>query len=409
MNHTGIPAGHTPFSWGRPPATTRSAPSSDSRDIPASHTRFSWEGVRKEDNGGERPGVGGAGAPHDPGHPRHKLRGAFVFCGLCKRPDLVGPAIRRHLLDRYPEFDVVAHTYSDMSGGCTEPRARGGVKVAAAGAGGGNGDDSASNGADSGVSGSVASPEVVQRMLGPTARVVSTAQAAFDDGEAAWLCERIDSGRARRAPPVVTGMGGYAWLTEDGSLVHDHYRNGWTAVINMLRGANSLRLAFEHLRDVAADASGAAAAAPLPYDVIVFSRLDVLYVDDLNLSPELIARLSPSVGVYGSTPRPRRPLAAVVLTPSWQRHGGVNDRFAVAGPAAAAEYARRLDVYVDLLRRGVRSNSEALLARHLVKRARLNVSPTLSVRLLRVRSDGTSPPEDVRMLSHSEAEALFPS
>lgn len=91
-----------------------------------------------------------------------------------------------------------------------------------------------------------------------------------------------------------------------------------------------------------------------------------------------------------------------VLTPWWGRFGGLNDRFAIMGPAAARAY---FDVYAkipELLAHGCPFHPETLLAARL-EMANLSVSQTLRAEFSTLRTDGTSRPPEISSIDLAHA------
>ncbi len=85
--------------------------------------------------------------------------------------------------------------------------------------------------------------------------------------------------------------------------------------------------------------------------------------------------------------------AADLAVPPWHEWGGLNDRFAVAAPRAAAVYARRGVAPLIAMQARQGLHGESLLA-HAVSAANLRVTP-LSVRAVRVRAHGLAEPRDL--------------
>ncbi len=111
------------------------------------------------------------------------------------------------------------------------------------------------------------------------------------------------------------------------------------------------------------------------FSAFVFLRPDLLYVDPLEI---------------GDFVRQHAAGKSVCL-PSWHSWGGLNDRFAIASPAAAAAYATRLDV-VNSYCQTMPLHPERLLA-HALGEAGVTVTFT-AARARRVRATGHVVEED---------------
>ncbi len=81
------------------------------------------------------------------------------------------------------------------------------------------------------------------------------------------------------------------------------------------------------------------------------------------------------------------PALRTCFTPWWSRWGGVNDRVAVMGPAAAAHYFRTFTVKEELFDSGAPLHPESLLLGSL-ELGRVNIRPTLSAVFTAIRADG---------------------
>lgn len=91
----------------------------------------------------------------------------------------------------------------------------------------------------------------------------------------------------------------------------------------------------------------------------------------------------------------RRPQA---LLPSWARHRGANDRFAILSASAAAPYFTRVSHIDDFFSEGSDLNSEKFLAWVLRKTA---TSHSIYTPMRRIRLGGVSSPEDDALVARS--------
>ena len=98
----------------------------------------------------------------------------------------------------------------------------------------------------------------------------------------------------------------------------DAYEDNWCASRNLLHQLASLQRAW------------AACTQPQHgrFDYFLFVRPDLLYLDSF--------RLAKLASVFAG--------AGNIAVPAWQRHGGLNDRFAFADATAARHYAERLSL-----------------------------------------------------------------
>lgn len=101
--------------------------------------------------------------------------------------------------------------------------------------------------------------------------------------------------------------------------VHGH---DWASARNLLHQLRSLQCAW-HLMKSPGEGG---------FDAVLFARPDLLYLEPIRLAPLL----------------PRLDGAGSILIPPWHCWGqdgpGLNDRFALADPVAAAHYANRLEL-----------------------------------------------------------------
>ncbi|MBF0544785.1 MAG: hypothetical protein HQM08_10145 [Candidatus Riflebacteria bacterium] len=104
---------------------------------------------------------------------------------------------------------------------------------------------------------------------------------------------------------------------------HDsEYQDGYASIRNILREMFSIRTVYSMVpKD--------------KFDYLLFLRLDLFYHTALNLKH--------AIEVCGNTE------GRAILTPSWQRWGGLNDRFAFAPTQCAEVYGHRLDAVPQYL------------------------------------------------------------
>jgi len=127
--------------------------------------------------------------------------------------------------------------------------------------------------------------------------------------------------------------------------------------------------------------------APHSADLVVFIRPDVAIAGRLWLRVRLW-----SVFLRAGKKR------LVVYLPSWGRHRGLNDRFAIMSASAAENYFTRGKVADSFFAEGVALNSEKLLAYVL---SDATVSNSIYTPMPRVRLGGVYEPLDRRLLTHS--------
>jgi hypothetical protein len=130
------------------------------------------------------------------------------------------------------------------------------------------------------------------------------------------------------------------------------------------------------LWDIMADDVTASAASGETW--VAFLRPDLRYIDPFPWQT-LLARM--------------RDEGADLAVPDWHDWGGLNDRFAVATPRAAAVYARRGVAPGAAMEARQGLHGESLLA-HAVRSADLRITP-LPVRAVRVRANGLAEPRDL--------------
>ena len=130
-----------------------------------------------------------------------------------------------------------------------------------------------------------------------------------------------------------------------------------------------------------------------PYDMIVLLRPDLRYLDPLPVD-QILAQIN----VLRRQDRHSEPESyrlnrtADLIVPAWQKHGGLNDRLAIATPAAARIYCGRLDRLALYCAQSPHFQTERFLA-YAVSQARLRIRYT-RVRAERIRSDGSVKRED---------------
>ncbi len=139
----------------------------------------------------------------------------------------------------------------------------------------------------------------------------------------------------------------------------DYYQDQHASTRNIVRELFSVKRAFALLEGTRPDA-------------VVFLRPDLLYRDRLDIERYL----------------PQLEGGARVMTPLWQKWGGLNDRFALCNYAGAEIYARRFDCfwrYAPLFRKNLQA--EALLLASLLLEGAAFDAYTGEM-AVRVRADG---------------------
>jgi hypothetical protein len=106
-------------------------------------------------------------------------------------------------------------------------------------------------------------------------------------------------------------------------------------------------------------------------DIVLFARPDVEYIDELAVNEELPKLLDGS---------------ADLLTPTWHRWGGLNDRVSLCSFHAAKVYANRISMLDDVLQVNLPMNAESILL-HAIQSNHLT-NGDLSIRGVRVRATG---------------------
>ena len=121
----------------------------------------------------------------------------------------------------------------------------------------------------------------------------------------------------------------------------------------------------------------------------IFLRPDLEILSDIDWSfyLELLAK-KPRSYSFGSTD-------GVAVLPSWHSWDGLNDRFAVCSPGnASIAYANRFDSllsYINMSRHPLHPETYLL---HVLQSARVEVLPTISTCMARIRANGQSQAED---------------
>lgn len=145
----------------------------------------------------------------------------------------------------------------------------------------------------------------------------------------------------------------------------DVFGDGWASTRNLLHQLRALQRGWRALT----------AFSGQGFDLVLFVRPDLLYLDPIRIG-EVAA------GFTGGRS---------IAIPSWDSHGGCNDRFALAEMGAARVYAERLDHLAAFLEERP-LHAESFLASAL---AAAGCRPTdLPVRARRVRSNGNIVHED---------------
>lgn len=134
--------------------------------------------------------------------------------------------------------------------------------------------------------------------------------------------------------------------------------------IAVLRQLWQLNHAWEHLTRH---------ADPYDYDLIIRARPDS-YLHSFN--PADLEGITPSVA----------------KTPWWGRFGGINDRFALLGPAAAEAYHTTHRQILMLLAEGCPLHPESLIKANL-ELSGMHVEDRLRVEFTTLKHDGARPPE----------------
>lgn len=139
----------------------------------------------------------------------------------------------------------------------------------------------------------------------------------------------------------------------------DYYQDQHASTRNIVRELFSVKRSFSLLEGTRPDA-------------VIFLRPDLLYRDRLDIARYL----------------PQLEGAARVMTPSWQKWGGLNDRFALCNYAGAEVYGRRYDAFwhaAPLFRKNLQA--EALLLATLLLQG-VAFDAYTSEMAVRVRADG---------------------
>jgi hypothetical protein len=148
-------------------------------------------------------------------------------------------------------------------------------------------------------------------------------------------------------------------------LQRDPYRDDYASIRNLLQQLRSLDRAWRLIHQPAGRS----------FDLYLFVRPDLRY-----LTPIRITDLAPCLDEPSS-----------LLVPSWHSWGGLNDRFALAGPVAAQTYATRIGL-VPAYCAEAPLHAEKLL-RFALTQARCKVG-ALPVFAERVRTDGATKAEN---------------
>ena len=131
---------------------------------------------------------------------------------------------------------------------------------------------------------------------------------------------------------------------------------------------------------------------PSSYDMVLLLRPDLRYLDPLPVT-QLLAQLKGTEHrVTGALHRRFRARVDMVL-PAWHKWGGLNDRFAICTPAAAAIYMNRIDNVAAYCAQAGHFQSEHLLS-FTAAQSGLRTADTW-VRAERVRTGGRVESKDV--------------
>ena len=118
-------------------------------------------------------------------------------------------------------------------------------------------------------------------------------------------------------------------------------------------------------------------------------------------SPDLVIFIRPDIAIEGrlwATLLRSRSNKPVVYLPSWGRHRGLNDRFAIMSASAAETYFTRGNIVDRFFIGGARLNSERFL-RHSLPGA--TVSSSIYTPMPRVRLGGVYEEKDAKIMSES--------
>lgn len=125
-------------------------------------------------------------------------------------------------------------------------------------------------------------------------------------------------------------------------------------------------------------------------DAILFARPDLEYLDPLpahEILPLIQTRKFD------------------ILTPTWHRWGGLNDRISLCNPRAAMVYASRLALLDEIIELNEPMNAERIL-RHTVQRNNLT-NGDLPIRAVRVRYTGYTVDEGFKLTTAEQARFLY--
>lgn len=101
---------------------------------------------------------------------------------------------------------------------------------------------------------------------------------------------------------------------------------------------------------------------------------------------DTIIRIRPDI-LFHRFNKPRDPLPGTCLSPWWGKFGGINDRFAIMGPEAAAAYFNMYDRINDFLAAGCPFHPESLVAA-VLREANIVSHTTLLAHFSTLRSNG---------------------
>lgn len=157
-----------------------------------------------------------------------------------------------------------------------------------------------------------------------------------------------------------------------------------TTVLYYIRQLDSIKEVYELAcrGTVRQGAEGEAAS----FDAFVFLRPDVLFHEPLCLRDVQSACLA------------SRRHENLVMTPSWHKFGGLNDRFAVASQKGASTYGYRLDELPRAIEQGFVLHAERFLQRTLMHKGKekgIDHNYCRHGTFSRVRANGKTKPENI--------------